>query len=104
MNTPICQKCGVNAHHHGPLCAVPSVASVLELVDKYQGHADQITIWPVQQTEVEAVFASWRLMHMRLSEMSQVPCAAEWSSGTMRCYPADRCSFCRVRALLAGRP
>jgi hypothetical protein len=39
-------------------------------------------------------------LETRLREMAGVPCVKHWGGKPMKCFPTDRCSFCRARALM----
>lgn len=36
----------------------------------------------------------------RVQDIADVPCVDDWGRHPMRCFPLDRCTFCRTRELL----
>jgi hypothetical protein len=36
----------------------------------------------------------------RVKSVADIPCVRSWGRQPMKCFPHDRCSFCRCRALI----
>lgn len=43
------------------------------------------------------------LLRDRVVAASEVPCVSAWGRHPMRCFPKDKCTFCRARQALGAR-
>jgi hypothetical protein len=91
---------GGTSEHYIPAARAAAMRAELE---EMRGPRDQ---WGRMRAERDAANARALAAEQRLVDMAEVPCTNEWAgiglAKALACTEADRCSFCRVRALRGG--